>query len=128
MKKIICAILCLSIVLTGIIGITAASAETKTESYSVKVQGNGTYRYAEKGTTSIRSGYRSVYVTLNLNVTFERGPGMSDEGTWYSASGSDSASASGNRVARSLFASASARNANDFYKRGSAGGTIAYTR
>lgn len=128
MKKIICAVLCLSIVLTGIIGITAASADTVTSSYTATVKGNGTYRYAEKGAVQCKAGYRSVRVTLNLNVTFERGAGLSNAGTWYSVSGSDSASASSGQAARSLFASVSARNGADFYISGSAGGTIAFTR
>ncbi len=128
MKKIICAVLCLSIVLTGIIGITAASADTSTSYYTATVKGNGIYRYAEKSATPVKSGYRSVRVTLNLSVTFERGAGMSDAGTWYYRSASDSASASSGQAARSLFASVSGRNPADFYVSGSASGTVAYTR
>ena len=129
MKKIICAILCLSIVLTGIIGITAASADTYTTSYTATIHRNGIYCWASKGTTSVKSGYKRVSVNLKMSVTFERGAGMSDAGVWYSVSATpDSASGNTNTPARSLFVSLNGRNPADLYKSGSANGTIVYTR
>ena len=129
MKKIICAILCLSIVLTGIIGITAASADTYTTSYTATIYRNGIYCWASKGTTSVRSGYKRVSVNLNMSVTFERGSGLSNAGTWYSVSATpDSASGNTNTPARNLFVSLNGKNPADIYKSGSAGGTIVHTR
>ena len=88
MKKIICAILCLSIVLTGMIGITAASAET----IPVKIWRSGSYAEAMTlGGASGMPGYYT-YLSIYLCATFKRGAGMSDAGSRYDVVGSEAIS------------------------------------
>ena len=118
MKKTICAILCLSIVLTGIIGITAASAE------NLRFQ-------VFPGTTSVtcrtqeagrpRAGFYAR-VLVNAHGNFERGTGLSNEGQQYTeGKTTPTAWVFQQTIAPNRSSTAKVRNSRDFYVGGAGG-------
>ena len=123
MKKIISFILCLMILSVAVI--TAASAERV--AYVVGVQRSGSTVTAVKPSIPPRAGYSKISATLNLYAIFERGSGLSNEGTRYKESDKDSASVSHGRALRALRTSVSSRNTRDVYITSNATGIIDYT-
>ena len=75
MKRMICAILCLSILLTGMIGITAASADVPViithSTISVNPMTNGKLVYANVSGAPAKAGYYSCAI-IKLTVKFKR--------------------------------------------------------
>ena len=73
MKRMICAILCLSILLTGMIGITAASADVPViithSTISVNAKPNGMYATAKVPGAPAKAGYYSCAI-IKLTVKF----------------------------------------------------------
>ena len=86
MKKIICSILCLSILLTGMIGITAASADVPViitkSTITVTAKPDGMYATAKVPGAPKKSGYYSCAI-IKLTVKFrpQKGPDYSSSNT-----------------------------------------------
>ncbi len=125
MKKIICAILCLSILLTGMIGITAASAdvpvitETKTGKIPVLVSNPLTISMTTKGAPA-KSGYYSSTL-FSLSATYKR-----SSGSQYTVNKSKSASGGWGQGTASVTVTLSANSNSDKYVKGTYTRTYQY--
>ena len=86
MKKIICAVLCLSMILTGIIGITAASADVPViitnSTIGVNTQASGLTVRANVPGAPAKAGYYSCAI-IKLTIRFKHGHGQPKEGQDY---------------------------------------------
>ncbi len=86
MKKIICAVLCLSILLTGIIGITSALADVPViitnSTIGVTPQISGLTVRANVPGAPAKAGYYSCAI-IKLTVNIRRGAGQPNAGQVY---------------------------------------------
>ena len=86
MKRFICAVLCLCILLTGIIGITAAFADVPviitTSTIGVNTQANGLTVRANVPGAPAKSGYYS-FAIIKLTIKFKHGYGQPNVGQEY---------------------------------------------
>lgn len=125
MKKIICAILCLSILLTGMIGITAASADVPViitkSTIAVSTQDSGMKVIANVPGAPAKSGYYScaiIKLTVQLrnsqNKTYARSATKSKNGGWGEGTGYVTLSVTRNEI-RDRVVSAKAERTFQYY-------------
>ena len=86
MKKMICMALCLSILLTALVGISAASAG------SVQPNVSRTGVTVKASVTAEAKAGKYAWAEVSLKITFVRGCGLSNEGQRYPRSDSSNSS------------------------------------
>ncbi|MBR6442815.1 MAG: hypothetical protein IKS46_03925 [Clostridia bacterium] len=130
MKKIICFALCLMILSMAVMTAGAEKITKKTRStFTVQITTYRTYATACKTNIPGKAGYNRTYARLNLKAVFERGPGLSNEGTEYSVSDHDEATVNGSGGIKLLITVAQKRNSADGFikNKSKAEGIIEYS-
>ena len=129
MKKFICAVLCLSVLITGLMVFTTASASNPVlvNSYSVKISPVRNYLKltATASGAPAKAGYYSSLL-VNVSATYKRGAGLSNAGSKYTNSKYKSASGGWGKGTSSVSVSVNADNNADVFVSGSASATYQY--
>ncbi len=125
MKKLICTVLCLSILFTGLIGFTSASAdvpvitETDTGKIPVLVSNPLTITMGTKGAPA-KAGYYSC-VLFSLSATYKN-----SAGSQYTVKGSKSASGGWGKGTAAVSVTIYAKSNSDKYVKGTYTRTYQY--